>query len=146
MKIAVSAKQIPDPAIEPSYKNGILSRPDEQVLDDTDRYGIELALQIKESMGAEVIVVSMGPEGTQKGIQQALQMGPDKAILISDSKLKNANSLTTSKVLADLVNKIEIFSALKKSLFYLPFITQSVEIPYLQKKNLSEVDDEQEQD
>lgn len=108
MKIAVSAKQIPDPAIEPSYKNGILSRPDEQVLDDTDRYGIELALQIKESMGAEVIVVSMGPEGTQKGIQQALQMGPDKAILISDSKLKNANSLTTSKVLADLVNKIEV--------------------------------------
>jgi len=108
MKIAVAAKQIPDPAIESSYENGILKRPDEQVLDDTDRYGIELALQIKESMNAEVIVISMSPEGTQKGIQQALQMGPDRAILISDPQLKNANSLTTSKVLADLISKLEV--------------------------------------
>ena len=108
MKIAVAAKQIPDPAIESSYEDGILVRPDEQVLDDTDRYGIELALQIKESMDAEVIVISMSPEGTQKGIQQALQMGPDRAILITDPKLKNANSLTTSKVLSDLINKIEV--------------------------------------
>ena len=108
MKIAVAAKQIPDPAIESSYENGILQRPEEQVLDDTDRYGIELALQIKESMNAEVIVISMGPEGTQKGIQQALQMGPDRAILITDPKLKNANSLTTSKVLAALINRIEV--------------------------------------
>ena len=108
MKIAVAAKQIPDPAIESTYENGSLIRPAEQVLDDTDRYGIELALQIKESMNAEVIVISMSPEGTQKGIKQALQMGPDKAILISDTKLKNANSLTTSKVLSDLIKKIEV--------------------------------------
>ena len=108
MKIAVSAKQIPDPAIEAVYENGVISRPEEQVLDDTDRYGIELALQIKESIGAEIIVVSMSPEGTQKGIQQALQMGPDRAMLVSDSKLKNANSLTTSKVLSDLIKKLEV--------------------------------------
>ena len=108
MRIAVSAKQVPDPAIEPSYKNGCLSRPDEQVLDDTDRYGIELALQIKETMDAEVIVVSMSPEGTQKGIQQALQMGTDRAILISDPELKNSNSLTTAKVMSDLIKKLDI--------------------------------------
>ena len=35
-------------------------------------------------------------------------MGPDRAILISDTKLKNANSLTTSKVLSDLIKKIEV--------------------------------------
>ena len=108
MIVAVSAKQIPDPAIEPFYVNGSLSRPDEQILDDTDRYGIELALQIKETMGAEVIVVSMGPEGTQKGIQQALQMGPDRAILISDPILKNSNSLTTAKVMSDLLQKLAV--------------------------------------
>tara|TARA_B100001750_G_C15496836_1_gene594747 strand:- start:1429 stop:2181 length:753 start_codon:yes stop_codon:yes gene_type:complete len=107
MKIAVSAKQIPDPAIEPSYNDGTLVRPEEQVLDDTDRYGIELALQMKESLNAEVTVISMGPEGTRKGIQQALQMGPDNALIVSDSKLKNSNSLTTAKILAELVKKIE---------------------------------------
>ena len=108
MKIAVSAKQIPDPAIEPTYENGSLFRPDEQVLDDTDRYGIELALQIKEAMDAEVIVISMGPEGTQKGIKQALQMGPDRAILVSDPELKNSNSLTTAKVIANLIKRLNI--------------------------------------
>ena len=108
MKIAVSAKQIPGPAIESVYENGIIDRPEEQVLDDTDRYGIELALQIKETTGAEIIVISMSPEGTQKGIQQALQMGPDRALMISDTKLNNANSLTTAKVLADLIKKLDV--------------------------------------
>ena len=48
MNITVCAKQIPDPANEISYDNGIIVRPEEQVLDDTDRYGIEVALQLKE--------------------------------------------------------------------------------------------------
>ena len=38
MKIAVCAKQIPDPANPIEYSNGNVVRPDEQVLDDTDRY------------------------------------------------------------------------------------------------------------
>ena len=41
MKIAVCAKQIPDPANPIEYSNGNVVRPEEQVLDDTDRYGIE---------------------------------------------------------------------------------------------------------
>ena len=74
MKIAVCAKQIPDPANEVSYSEGIINRPEEQVLDDTDRYGIEVALQLKEKYDAEVTIISMGPSGTQKGLQQALQI------------------------------------------------------------------------
>ena len=81
MKIAVCAKQIPDPANEVTYSDGIINRPDEQVLDDTDRYGIEVALQLKEKFDAEVTIISMGPAGTQKGLQQALQMGAEKAKL-----------------------------------------------------------------
>ena len=45
MKIAVCAKQIPDPANPIEYSDGQIVRPEEQVLDDTDRYGIEVALQ-----------------------------------------------------------------------------------------------------
>ena len=59
MKIAVCAKQIPDPAIEISYEKGHIKRPEEQVLDDTDRYGIELALQLKEKFDSEVTILSM---------------------------------------------------------------------------------------
>ena len=102
MKIAVCAKQIPDPALDITYSEGLISRPDEQVLDDTDRYGIEVALQLKEKFDAEVTVISMGKLGTEKGIQQALQMGPDKALVLEDDSLSGSNSLMTANVLSEL--------------------------------------------
>ena len=107
MKISVCAKQIPDPANTVTYDGGTIVRPDEQVLDDTDRYGIEVALQLKEKFDAEVTVISMGKLGTQKGIQQALQMGADKALVIEDTELQNSNSLMTSNVLSGLAKIAE---------------------------------------
>ena len=106
MKIAVCAKQIPDPANEVTYSNGTIERPEEQVLDDTDRYGIEVALQLKEKFDAEVTIISMGPSGTQKGLQQALQMGADKAVFVDDESLKGANSLMTANVLSELAKSL----------------------------------------
>ena len=106
MKIAVCAKQIPDPANPIEYKEGNVVRPDEQVLDDTDRYGIEIALLLKEKFDAEVTVISMTKVGTQKGIQQALQMGPDKALVLEDESLAGSNSLMTSNVLSELAKKV----------------------------------------
>ena len=107
MKIAVCAKQIPDPANPIEYSNGNVVRPDEQVLDDTDRYGIEVALQLKEKYDAEVTVISMTKVGTEKGIQQALQMGPDKALILEDESLVGSNSLMTSNVLSELAKKVD---------------------------------------
>ena len=107
MKIAVCAKQIPDPANPIEYSNGNVVRPDEQVLDDTDRYGIEVALLLKEKYDAEVTVISMTNIGTEKGIQQALQMGPDKALVLQDDTLVGSNSLMTSNVLSELAKIVE---------------------------------------
>ncbi len=107
MKIAVCAKQIPDPANPIEYSNGNVIRPEEQVLDDTDRYGIEVALLLKEKYDAEVTVISMTKIGTQKGIQQALQMGPDKALVLEDETLIGSNSLMTSNVLSELAKKVD---------------------------------------
>ena len=107
MRIAVCAKQIPDPANPIEYSDGQVVRPEEQVLDDTDRYGIEVALQLKEKFNAEVTVISMTKVGTEKGIQQALQMGPDKALVLEDDSLKGANSIMTSNVLSELAKKVD---------------------------------------
>ena len=107
MKIAVCAKQIPDPANPIEYSNGNVVRPEEQVLDDTDRYGIEVALLLKEKYDAEVTVISMTNIGTEKGIQQALQMGPDKALVLQDDSLVGSNSLMTSNVLSELAKIVE---------------------------------------
>lgn len=102
MKIIVCAKQIPDPASPSSLHADTrrLVRPPEQVLDDTDRYGIEVGLQLGEQTGGEVTLVSMGPTGTMQGVRQALAMGVDKAVLVDDPSLEDSDALTTAKVLA----------------------------------------------
>ena len=102
MQVVVCAKQIPDPAspssLDPATNR--LVRPPEQVLDDTDRYGIEVGLQLGEKTGGSVTLVSMGPTGTMQGIRQALAMGVDKAVIIDDASLEGSDALTTAKVLS----------------------------------------------
>ncbi len=107
MKVVVCVKQIPDPATPYELEEGSnwLVRPDEQVLDDTDRYGVEMALQIADATEGSVTLVSMGPTGTAQGIRQALAMGADKAVIIDDGTLRGADALTTSKAIAAVVER-----------------------------------------
>jgi electron transfer flavoprotein beta subunit len=112
MKIAVCAKQIPDPATpyELDPTSHLVVRPDDQVLDDTDRYGIEVGLQLAESAGdgSTVTVFSMSPSGSLQGIRQALAMGADKAVVIDDASLRGSEALTTARVLAAAIEREEI--------------------------------------
>ncbi len=104
MKIAVCVKQIPDPAAPYELDPGtnFVSRPNDQVLDDTDRYGVEVGLQLAEEIGEEatLTLISMSPSGTLQGIRQALAMGADRAIIIDDEALRGADALTTARALA----------------------------------------------
>jgi len=102
VQILVCVKQIPDPASPSSLDpdTSRLVRPPEQVLDDTDRYGIEVGLQLAEQTQGAVTLLSMGPTGTMQGIRQALAMGVGKAVLIDDPALEDSDALTTAKVLA----------------------------------------------
>jgi electron transfer flavoprotein beta subunit len=109
MKIAVCVKQIPDPAtpydLDP--ETHFVQRPDDQVLDDTDRYGIEAGLQLAEESEGEVVLISMSPAGSLQGIRQALAMGADKAVVIDDEGLRGAGALVTAKVLAAAIRREE---------------------------------------
>lgn len=102
MNIAVCVKQIPDPATpyELDDENHWVIRPEDQVLDDTDRSGVEIALQLAEATEGTVTLYSMSPSGTLQGVRQALAMGADKAVLIDDASLKGSDALTTARVLA----------------------------------------------
>ena len=66
MKIAVCVKQIPDPATpyQLDATTHWVIRPPDQVMDDTDRYGVEVALQLKEASEGEVVleILSRVPE------------------------------------------------------------------------------------
>lgn len=102
MKVVVCVKQIPDPATPYQLEAGTnwLVRPSEQVLDDTDRYGVEMGLQLAQANEGTVTLVSMGPTGNAQGIRQALAMGADKAVIVEDDGLRGSDALTTARVLS----------------------------------------------
>ncbi len=108
MKVAVCVKQIPDPAdpgkIDPETKT--LVRDTKLILDESDSYGVEMALQLVDGDG-EVVLVSMAPNEEVNGLRTALAMGADSAILVSDDALAGSDALGTSKVLAAAIQRIE---------------------------------------
>ncbi len=110
MNVAVCVKQIPDPAgelaLDPSTHT--LVREGKLILDDSDSYGVEMALQLVESAGGgEVTLVSMAPNNETSGLRTALAMGAAKAVLISDEALAGSDALGTAKVLAAAVSRIQ---------------------------------------
>jgi electron transfer flavoprotein beta subunit len=109
MKIAVCVKQIPDPATpyELDPETHFVQRPEDQILDDTDRYGIEVGLQLAEATEGEVVLISMSPAGTLQGIRQALAMGADKAVVIDDPSLRGSGALVTARALAAAIAREE---------------------------------------
>jgi electron transfer flavoprotein beta subunit len=102
MKVVACVKQIPDPATPYQLEEGTgwMIRPNDQVLDDTDRYGVEMGLQLAQANEGTLTLVSMGPTGSAQGIRQALAMGADKAVIIDDAELRGSDALTTARVLA----------------------------------------------
>ena len=107
MNIAVCVKQIPDPAtpyaLDPDTHYVV--RPEDQVLDDTDRYGVEVGLQLADANEGTVTLFSMSPAGSMQGIRQALAMGADKAVIVSDETLRGSASLSTANVLAAAIER-----------------------------------------
>jgi electron transfer flavoprotein beta subunit len=110
MNVVVCVKQIPDPAspgqLDPNSKT--LKREGKLILDDSDAYGVEMALLLAEKAGGgEVTLVSMAPNGETSGLRTALAMGAAKAILVSDDALAGSDALSTAKVLAAAIKRAE---------------------------------------
>ena len=102
MNITVLAKYVPNPTGTPELgPDHLLVRTSgDGALDPGDEYGLELALQLAEASGGEVTIVSMGPEEAIAGVQRALAMGANKAVLVTDPGLRGADALVTARVLA----------------------------------------------
>jgi electron transfer flavoprotein beta subunit len=78
------------------------------VISECDRYGVEAALRLKEKVGGEVVVASVGDERAVKGVMEALAMGCDRAIHVQTAAVARADAVTIAKVLAAAV-KAESF-------------------------------------
>jgi electron transfer flavoprotein beta subunit len=110
MNVVVCVKQIPDPA-EPGEMDpdtNTLKRDSKLILDESDSYGVEMALQLVDNLGeGEVTLVSMAPRNETSGLRTALAMGASKAILVSDEALAGSDALATAKVLAKAIARAE---------------------------------------
>ena len=110
MKIAVLAKQVPDTWSDRriNLETGRLDRAaSESVPDEINERALEAALRYKDANpGTEVILLSMGPEGTDKSLRKLLAMGADSAVLVSDEALAGSDMVQTARVLAAGVRRI----------------------------------------
>ncbi|MGL5381396.1 electron transfer flavoprotein subunit beta [Clostridium sp.] len=109
MNIVVCLKQVPDTtAVKIDPKTGTLIRDGvPSIINPEDKHALEAALRIKETSGATVTVLSMGPPQAQNALREALCMGADEAILITDRAFAGADTLATSKALAGALKRLK---------------------------------------
>lgn len=109
MNIVVCVKQVPDTTVvKIDPKTGTLIRDGvPSIINPEDKHALEAALQLKEAHGGKVTVVSMGLPMAKAALREALCMGADEAILLTDRVLGGADTLATSKSLAGVIKKLD---------------------------------------
>jgi electron transfer flavoprotein beta subunit len=112
--LVVCIKQVPDPdyfsgvSIDPITKT-ITAKGIPAVMNPLDKNAVEEALRVREKFGGVVTVVSMGSSEAGKALQEALAMGADEAVLLSDRAFEDADTLATSYTLAMAIKTIGEF-------------------------------------
>jgi len=110
MKIIVLVKQVPnttDVKIDPET-NTLKREGVESCINPFDMYAIEEGIRVRERMGeGEVVVISMGPPQAEEALREAISMGCDRAILLSDRKFAGSDTWATSYTISQAVRKID---------------------------------------
>ncbi|WXR60846.1 electron transfer flavoprotein subunit beta/FixA family protein [Peptostreptococcaceae bacterium AGR-M142] len=109
MKIVVCIKQVPDTTeVRLDPKTGTLIRDGvPSIINPDDKAGLEAALKLKDDHGAHVTVLTMGPPQADNALREALAMGADEAILLTDRKFAGADTWATSSTLAGALKNME---------------------------------------
>ena len=108
MNIVVCIKQVPDTTdVKIDSETGTLIREGvESIINPFDMYAIEEGIRIKERFGGTVTVLSMGPPQVESALREAISMGVDKAVLLSDRAFAGSDTWATSYTIATGIKKI----------------------------------------
>ena len=108
MNIVVCIKQVPgttkvkiDPQTNTLVREGI-----ENIVNPFDTYALEEGVRLKERYGGKVTAISMGPPQAEEALREAIALGADEAVLLSDSAFAGADTLATSYTLARAIDKL----------------------------------------
>ena len=114
MRYVVCIKQVPEttdvkinPATNTLIRDGVAS-----IINPFDMYAIEEGLRLKAKTGGTVIVVTMGPPQADAALREAISMGADEAILVSDRAFAGSDTWATSYTLAMAIRKIGNFDVI----------------------------------
>jgi len=107
VKIIVPIKQVPETgAVKMDETTGTMIREGvEAIINPLDLYGIELAIRLREQFGGEVVTISMGPPKAEKALREAIAMGCDRGILLSDRAFAGADTWATAYALSQAMRK-----------------------------------------
>lgn len=105
MNIIVCIKQVPgtsnvkvDPVTGVLIRDGVESK-----MNPYDLYALETALKLKEENGGTVTVITMGPFAAKEVLMEAIYMGADCGVLVSDRRFAGADVLATSRTLSSAI-------------------------------------------
>ncbi|MCX5679106.1 MAG: electron transfer flavoprotein subunit beta/FixA family protein [Candidatus Omnitrophica bacterium] len=111
MNIIVCIKQVPnttdvkiDPVTNTLIRDGV-----ESVINPFDAYAVEEGVRLKERFGGKVTVITMGPPQAENALREAISLGCDEAILVSDRKFAGSDTWATSYTIATAIKKIGTF-------------------------------------
>jgi electron transfer flavoprotein beta subunit len=112
MNIIVCIKQVPettevkiDPQTNTLIREGVNS-----IINPFDMYALEEGIRLKERFGAKTTVLTMGPPQAESALREALAMGIDEAILLTDRAFAGSDTLVTSYILSCAIKKIGDFA------------------------------------
>jgi len=111
MNIIVCIKQVPettqvqiDPKTNTLIREGVTS-----IINPFDMYAIEEGIRLKEKFGGKTTVITMGPPQAECALREAMSLGCDEGILLSDRAFAGSDTLATSYTLAMAIKKIKEF-------------------------------------
>lgn len=108
MNIVVCIKQVPDTnEVKIDQKKGTLIRDGvPSIINPEDKNGLEEAVRLKEKYGGKVTVITMGPPQAKSALKEALAMGADEGILVSDRAFAGSDTLATAYTLSQAIKKL----------------------------------------
>ena len=111
LKILVCVKQVPDvdqmrmdPATGNLIRAGVPA-----ILNPLDANALSAAVKVKETYGAEITLITMGPPNAEAVLRECLAVGADKAILVTDRAFGNADTLATSYSIVSAAKQVDKF-------------------------------------
>lgn len=110
MEMLVCIKQVPDDSVEisldPAAKEPALEGIT-PVVNAFDTYALEMAARLKETLGGEITVVSIGNEGVKNSLKNCLAVGADGAYLVKHENAESLDPLSITRILRKAAHDIE---------------------------------------